>query len=294
LPEDLATFYSADPFPWPAALETHAQYRVVPQTVEIVQEIGRVLDELADSRDAPSVGYAALRLRRLLAEAPQLRPIVIPALVQKSQLWIGPAAAAIRPLLRELGMPALRALREYLADEGQKSFRRGLIALAIGSFGPEAKEAVADLEALLNGALDERVPAAIAIWQIEGRASEMAPIVVEALRAPYGDAEEAIHCLREMGPEAAAVAPALMDLLKDETYPSRRARAAETLGGMGLSAAPAICALIEAGEDVHEEVRACALGALRELRALARVGELILMTFGRADDPPATANAVHF
>jgi hypothetical protein len=63
---------------------------------------------------------------------------------------------------------------------------------------------------------------------------------------------------------------------------------------MGLSAAPAICALIEAGEDVHEEVRACALGALRELRALARVGELILMTFGRADDPPATANAVHF
>jgi HEAT repeat protein len=275
LPEDFEAFYASHPFG--TEVETHAQYEITPSLCAIAKEIGQALDDLNVRADEQTAGYAARRLRRLLADAPALRPSVVPALIQKLHHAGDATPVAARGLLRELGPAALRALIGYLPSED--SWVQAAMVAALATFGSEAKEALPELEKLLHGDLHVRIPAAMAIWRIAGRTPEMAKIVVEGLQLGYTLAEEAGDCLREMGPDAAEVVPVLVELLTSAKIPSSRAAAAVAIGGMGLDAVQAIPALIEAAQDSNEEVRGSALRALRELRALARVGELILLEF---------------
>jgi HEAT repeat protein len=85
----------------------------------------------------------------------------------------------------------------------------------------------------------------------------------------------AARCLREIGPDAGEVVPALVQILGSSEDPLWRARAALSFGGMGLQAVQAIPALIAATEDANEELSQSAFGALRELRALACFGGLV-------------------
>jgi HEAT repeat protein len=271
LPEDVPAFFAAHPYE--KAVETHAQYQINPPLATIAQEVARALDDLHAQADELAAGYAAQRVQRLLADAPALHAAVIPALIHKLPRGTG-SSVAVRGLLRGLGPPALRALIDELSSAD--AWRRGEAARVLGTFGPEARAALPALENLLRDEdLEARVPAAIAIWRIDGRTPEMARIVLEGLQT-YGLDEEAAACLREMGPDAGDVVPALVEILRDGKVPLWRAPAAVALGGMGLDAMPAVPILVEAMEDVNRDVRGSALAALRELRALARTGELIL------------------
>jgi HEAT repeat protein len=158
----------------------------------------------------------------------------------------------------------------------------GVVASAIPCFGPAARDALPGLEKLLPGSVHERVRAAMAIWRIDGRTAALAPVVMEGLGID-GLGWEAADCLREMGPDA-GIAADLAGLLSGQTSPSWRAQAALALGGTGLEAVPAIPALVDAADDPDEDVAGCAFDALRELRTLARTGQLILWAFNGGMD----------
>ena len=278
LPEDADAFSSCSSPN--TAIETHALYEIVASEVtrtpaphwQVAKEMSQVIDDLDDRRTADG---AAHRLCVLLAQTPCLLFTVLPTLIQKLVRG-GRIGAIIRKLLCDRGTPALRALVASLPCRDPRL--RGQVAHAIGQFGAEAREALPALEPLLRDELQVRVQVAMAIWRIDGRTSEMAWIIFEGLH----DAElssEAGNCLREMGPDVEKVVLALVELLSRGKEPWERASAAVALGGMGLDAVLAIPALISAIEDANEEVSWSAFGALRELRALARLGELILQEF---------------
>jgi HEAT repeat protein len=251
----------------------------------IVKEILQAVDALDEESIANS---AARRLGDLLGRAPALWPTVMPKLIHKLR-DVGPPAAAVRGLLSGLGAAALWALLRSLArpsEQSKDSRLRGQVAFAIGSFGKAAEEAVAVLEDLLEEDVQVRVNAAIAIWQITRRKVTLAPIILEGFQGDRDLAGKSAACLREMGPAAGAVVPAIVDHLSGGQDGWRRAQAAVALGGMGLEAAQAIPSLIEAAKDPDEDVRGSAYWALRELRALDRLGELILMEYG-SRSPPA-------
>jgi hypothetical protein len=258
------------------AIESHAGYRVLHDDAArpaplwwTSQEIARSIDALDDERTADMASH---RLRALIDRAPALLLTALPALVSRLGRG-GRLAATIRSLLLEWGTPALRALIANLSC--QDSRLCGEIASAIGHFGPLATQALPELEKLLHADLPVRVPAALAIAKIDRRTTALVPIFLEGLAHPELGCQAA-NCLREMGPEAGPVVPALLEILNSDRDPLARAHAAVALGGMGLEAVPAIATLTQAMDDASEEVRGCALGALRELRALARTGELIL------------------
>jgi hypothetical protein len=253
----------------------------------IVKEILQAMDALDEEGTANS---AAHRLGELLGRAPALLPTVMPQLIHRLR-DVGPTEPAVRGLLSGLGIPALRALVRSLPrlpGQSKDSRLRGQVAFAIGGFGKAAEEAVPVLEALLEEDTHVRANAAIAIWQITRRKGLLAPIVLEGLHGDGNLAGKAAECLREMGPAAGEVVPALVALLNSGQDGWRRAQAAVALGGMGLEAVQAIPSLIEAAKDPDEEVRGGAYWALRELRALDRLAELILMEYGNGFPPAPT------
>jgi hypothetical protein len=119
----------------------------------------------------------------------------------------------------------------------------------------------------------------MAVWELVGQGREMAWIVVQGFRS-YGElAGESARSLRAMGPEAGEVVPELVQILQSHEDGRWRMQAALALGGMGLAAVPAVPSLLEATQSADDDVSWCAHYALGELRALARVAELILTEF---------------
>jgi HEAT repeat protein len=294
-------------------VETHAQYEIVDTKIAVGQtplwavakEMARLVDELDDESTADDAGRL---LGTMLACTPSLLLAVLPSLIPRL-VRSGRMGAIIRALLRDCRTPALRALVASLSCEdpvlktqivqtigqfGEEAkevlpvliaglscedpMPRGQIAQAIGQLGREAKEALPALEPLLHDESSVRLMAAMAIWRIDARIAGIVPIIVEGLRCAELS-REAGNCLREMGPDAAEVVPALVQLLISGKQSWERANAAVALGGMGLEAVVGIPALMSAIEDANNEVHWSAFGALRELRALARTGELVLQGF---------------
>jgi HEAT repeat protein len=239
---------------------------------------------LCDMDDDHIASLVAANLSGLLREADPLPPTVIPALLEKLR-YDDRTAEAARSVLRDIGPPALQALISSLrcADP----WLRGHFAFAIGRFGAEGKAALPPLKELLQDPdRHVRVHAAIAVWEIDGKTREIARIVMEGFRSYHELAWKAARYLREMGPEASEVVPELIQILQSHEDGWWKWHAAVALGGMGLAAVPAIPSLIEATQSSDDDVSWHAYFALGGLRALARVGELILTEFEGGPNPP--------
>ncbi|ONI91852.1 hypothetical protein ALI22I_07210 [Saccharothrix sp. ALI-22-I] len=142
---------------------------------------------------------------------------------------LGPSAAEFVPLIRT-------RLRDLPVPEGHDSRRSGLITAlgglgkaavpavpdiverlpdfsalhALGALGPHAAEAAPALRALLDH--DESsvaIPAAMALWRVEGDADR----VLSVLLRHIDDRVEAVEAIAELGQAAAAHVPALRALL---------------------------------------------------------------------------------
>ena len=92
---------------------------------------------------------------------------------------------------------------------------------------------------------------------------------IEQLRSK--SSAERLHAVKALGArgkDAAVVAPALADALKDENAFVRR-DAAQALGELGGGAKPAVPALLVAARDRNAEVRRKAVKALKQIDAQA-------------------------
>jgi HEAT repeat protein len=140
---------------------------------------------------------------------------------------IGAAAAAEIPFLTEtMRTTKLLAVRRSTAE-------------ALGNFGPAAKSAAGDLLKMLDNEDDiTRVNAAAALWKID-RDPKAVPALLAMLR--QGEPSQtyaAAVALGQMGTDANAIAPALIEALHAPADDLRRA-AARSLGQLGKASFPA-------------------------------------------------------
>jgi HEAT repeat protein len=180
--------------------------------------------------------------------------------------------------LRRIGKPAVPALVPLLKDK--EPAVRWQAAVILGGIGPDAKEALPDLQAALESERDVfAVVAATALAQVQIGGDPKKPVakVIELL----GNDEPAIResaavVLEAFGRQAAPAVEKLVALLddKDEMV---RGQALETLRAIGPAARKAVPALAKRLSDMDAEVRAGAVRALRALgpQAAPAVPELI-------------------
>jgi HEAT repeat protein len=162
---------------------------------------------------------------------------------------IGPAAESAIPLLSQT-----------MHSRGHLAVRRASVE-SLGNFGASAKAVVPDLVKLLDDDdATTRVNTAVALWKID-RHPKAAPALVEMLR--HGKPPEpylAAVALGQMQPDAAAVAPALIEALHSSDGDVRRA-AARSLGQLGKVAFPAL-GQAQALQDPQPEARRLVIEAL--------------------------------
>ncbi|MDQ7780410.1 MAG: HEAT repeat domain-containing protein [Planctomycetota bacterium] len=149
----------------------------------------------------------------------------LPWVLRDTICAIGPSAIA----------PVLRALKDA------KPEMRNAAAYVIVYFGPEAREAVADLTALLE----------------------------DKVARCY-----AVHALGAIRDQAAAAVPALVKCL-DDSDASFRAAVAGALGSVGPKAEAALAPLLKTLGDSKANVRAAAAGALGAIKSARPVPDLI-------------------
>jgi HEAT repeat protein len=168
--------------------------------------------------------------------------------------------------LRRIGKPAVPALVPLLKDKAPAV--RWQAAVILGGIGPDAKEALPDLQAALESERDAfAVVAAAALAQVQIGGDPKKPVakVIELLGSDEpAIRESAAQVLEAFGRQAAPAVEKLIALLddKDEMV---RTQALETLRAIGPAARKAVPALAKRLSDMDAEVRA---GAVRALRAL--------------------------
>ncbi|MEQ1828385.1 MAG: hypothetical protein ABL921_20660 [Pirellula sp.] len=134
------------------------------------------------------------------------------------------------------------SLQQLLRSLGHRDveMRRGAI-LSIGSFGVAAQSSLPAIKDLThNEDIVLRAYAAVANWQISGKAKRNASIVVEVLKENEPrkcPVAWFARCLHTMGPDAVEAVPKLLDLLQNSTTTYLREYAATALGGIGFEAA---------------------------------------------------------
>jgi HEAT repeat protein len=88
----------------------------------------------------------------------------------------------------------------------------------LGEIGPEARAAVPVLKAAMKDKLHpERLPAALSLWRIERSTAEVVPLLIEALKDKTNamDRRLAVTIVGQIGPDAKAAIPALIEVLRD-------------------------------------------------------------------------------
>ncbi|MFE3519023.1 HEAT repeat domain-containing protein [Streptomyces sp. NPDC059166] len=233
-------------------------------------EVG--LDEDAYDRASPLLagltalraGEAAPEVLRVLREAPEYRGEWLRTAALRALGSFGPAARCAVPELRRLaGRPGtssaaeaaealwavtgdadavLPALAEGLRAEQARDCRTA--ASALGALGPRAAVVAPRLRALLShGELWLRVDAAIALWEITGRAAEVVPVLLSAWEENCHVRIRVAECLARMGPGGAG--SEATRVLRAELLSVRRHTASD--GGFG------------AGHNAHGDERLLAL-----------------------------------
>jgi HEAT repeat protein len=207
---------------------------------------------------AASLGHAEVSVRQMAA-----------AVLGK----IGaPAAAAVRPLCRCLTAPEddLRAVASFalarIGPAAVPALRLMLqfsdprtVASAVGALsqiGPEARESLADLEALAPRApLAVQMACAAAVARISGDASRGLPLLVWALdHADPLVRKQALERITELGPAAHPAIPRILERAADPA-PEVRAAGALTLGRIRAPASDAVPLMVRLLDDASPEVR---------------------------------------
>jgi HEAT repeat protein len=180
--------------------------------------------------------------------------------------------------LRRIGKPAVPALVPLLKDK--QPAVRWQAAVILGGIGPDAKEALPDLQTAVETERDAfAVVAAAALAQVQIGGDPKKPVakVIELL----GSDEPAIRgsaaaVLEAFGRQAAPAVEKLTALLDDEDE-MVRGQALGTLRAIGPAGRKAVPALTKRLSDTDAEVRAGAVRALRALgpQAAPAVPELI-------------------
>ena len=182
----------------------------------------------ANLNDLIGFGSAGLAHATLLRIGPAGLPYFIQTLSGKSAQIRASAASYIGHLGPAAG-PAAPALARTLKIDTSPTVRSSAV-IALGRIGPAAVAALPELKAALR--LDDdyfRLAVIRALWNV-GRDSETTvPILVKILSDRNNpNRAGAAMMLGEMGPSAAAAAPALADVLREE-FSYTRVKAEEAL-----------------------------------------------------------------
>jgi HEAT repeat protein len=128
-------------------------------------------------------------------------------------------------------------------------------AKVLGRIGPAAKVAIPALEkALDDPETSNRIEGAAALWRVAHSEAAVVALSVEARRIGDSASTFAVTALREIGPEAKAGVPALIEALGAESI-FEKAIAAQALGRIGPEAKAALPRLIEIHNDIHNTER---------------------------------------
>ncbi len=236
----------------------------------VAQALGRI---------GKSSSPALSRLRALMATAPP-RDRVVNALA----IWRIDGDRAVVPVLASvlLGdefLPralALSALEEIRADaesaiptligilHHENRFTRQGAAKVLGAIGPGASGSIPALRAMLHDQeTSNRIEAARALWRIE-----RSRLAVDALAGGPGGSKtrhtSAVLALGEIGPEAGAALPALIEALEVDSI-FGKAIVAEVLGKIGPAARVAVPRLVEIHNDLHNTERPSFAKAIKAL-----------------------------
>jgi HEAT repeat protein len=201
--------------------------------------------------------------RALGALGPKARSASLALLAALDDPRANVRAEAAQALARiELTAEAIPALTRALRH--RDSYVRAFAAWTLGNLGPEAKDAVPALAAVL-GPDDTAGVVAAALARIGPAAAQAVPALVADLHGPdAGRRWRAARTLGRIGSTAAAAVPDLQAALRDPNE-AVRAHAARALGRMGAAARPAAADLQRATGDADAGVRGEARQALDRL-----------------------------
>jgi HEAT repeat protein len=183
-----------------------------------------------------------------------------------------PAAAAVRPLCRCLTAPEddLRAIASLaLARIGPASVPALRLILqfsdprtvasavsALSQIGPEARESLADLEAIAPRASHAvQMACAAALARISGDASRGLPLLLRELDHPDPAVrKQSLERITELGPAAHPAIPRILQCAGDPAA-EVRAAAALTLGRIRAPASEVVAPMVRLLDDASPEVR---------------------------------------
>ena len=221
----------------------------------------------------PSVhvrGGAAYVLGQIGPEAEAAIPALIEVLKdQHGHVYVRSVAADAIGRIRLGAESAIPELTKALHDPNGEV--RSGAAYALSEIGPEARAAIPTLIEALNAQHEHvRGSAANALMKIGPVA---VPALIEALKNEHSEVGVrggAAYVLGQIGPEAQAAVPALIEALEDKGVSARRRgvyvhrQAASALGRMGPEGRAAFPALVEAvrAENMDKDVRVRSAAAL--------------------------------
>jgi HEAT repeat protein len=205
--------------------------------------------------------------RALLKFGPDARP-ALPDLRAALKDRSADVASWAVEVLSRLGDDGHAALAEALGDKAFTA--RSYVANVLRDLGPHSKSVALALRKALGDEDPElRQSAAEALLRIDRPAGVRlgVPVLAQlATNRDYEYREFVIEFLGEVGPEAKAAVPKLIEILRSRDRAKFRWRAAEALGKIGPEARSAVPALIAALDTDRYSVRA------ESVRALGRIG----------------------
>ena len=210
---------------------------------------GTIADLVVENLREPATADRAAELMKKMG-APAV-PALVGLLKDKATRS---QAAGILGDMRAAAKEAVPALAEAFADKESNQF---LVALALAKLGPDAKAAVPTLLAVLQDkdqTAEARVWAAKVLPGIDPtHTREAVAGLADALKYPnVSDRLEAAGGLGDIGPDAKAAAPALLDALADADHAVRlgAARALRNIDPeQALKAVPALRDEVRMGRD---------------------------------------------
>jgi HEAT repeat protein len=156
--------------------------------------------------------------------------------------------------LARIGPASVPALRLMLQFSDPRTVSAAVSALS--QIGPEAKESLADLEALAPRApLPVQMACAAAVARISGEASRGLPLLLRALdHAEPAVRKQALERITELGPAAHPGIPRILQCTADPAA-EVRAAGALTLGRIRAPASEVVSPMTRLLDDASPEVR---------------------------------------
>ncbi|MEV6248387.1 PBS lyase [Streptomyces sp. NPDC051742] len=252
------------------ALARAGDSRAVPLLARALEE-GEVRRELLYAVDGlgPSAAMLAPLLRRRLSEVDldeRLHDRAAPLLFALGAVRGGQALPEVLRVLR--GAPPNR--RDWVREAALRT---------LAAFGPAAREAVPDMRRLMaSESAAVATAAARALWSAEGDLAEVLPALERWLRPGVSGADRCVaaQALGEIGPAAAAAAPALRPGLasRDLWVRVRSAAALWRVSGDTAAALPVLLAAWEENRHARVDVAEC----LAEMGPAAASAQLVVLT----------------